>query len=338
MERMNSSHTCISNKISSRLRHHFSPERPPSPGGYGGQAEHPILNTQTPSLAMEPTFKVIADLFQVAQPTDLEIHETGQKRHGDSPEESAILGRQALGQGDVANAVRHFQEALAKADPNDPALRLDLGGAFEYADDFPQALRQYEKALRAQEDATEPIVGVADLYRRYGRFKDSIVKLEEAIARDPDNSHLHYKLAQTLREARERTRAVAAVHRAIACKPDSAFYHYWLGDLLIEMESFDEALDSLRAAIELSPGDDLLYVRAAVGFWRAGRRAESIKAVRLASELDPEKHLYHGLLGILLEENDQHEEAILESDRAEKMDRYDHDMLGRLLDEMKIEP
>jgi tetratricopeptide (TPR) repeat protein len=287
---------------------------------------------------MEPSFKVIADLFQVDQPADLEIHETAAKRHGETAEESAILGRQALSQGDVASAIRHFKEALAKADPADVAARVDLGGAYEYGDDFPQALRQYEKALRTQADTTEPVIGVADLYRRYGRFKDSIVKLEEAIAREPGNAHLHIKLAQTLREARQRTRALAAAQGAIAIGPDVAFYHYWVGDLLIEMERFDEALDSLRAAIEISPGDDFLYLRATVAFWCAGRKPESIKALRLASELDPEKHLYHGLLGILLDESGQPEEAALESGRAEKMDRYDHDMLGRLLDEMKIEP
>ena len=48
--------------------------------------------------------------------------------------------------------------------------------------------------------------------------------------------------------------------------------------------------------------------------------------------------MYHGLIGILLDEMDQLDESKLESDRAAKMDRYDHDMLGRLLDEMLIEP
>ena len=287
---------------------------------------------------MEPTFKVIADLFQVAQPTDLEIHETGVKRHGQTADESTTLGRQALGQGDVANAIRHFKEAKQKADPDDVALLTDLGGAYEYSDDFPQALRQYEKALRLKKDAVEPIAAVADLYKRYGRFKDSILKLEKAIEGDPDNAYLHIKLAETLRDARLRTRALAAAQGAVIASPETAFFHYWMGDLLIEMERFDEALESLRAAIELSPGDDFLYLRVTVAFWRAGRRTEAIKAIRLASELDPEKHLYHGLLGILLDENGQAEEAALESGRAEKMDRYDHDMLSRLLDEMKIDP
>lgn len=287
---------------------------------------------------MEPTFKIIADLFQVAQPSELVIHEQVAKRHGATVEECATLGRQALSQGDVANAVRHFKEARERSDPDNVDLLTDLGGAFEYGDDFPQALRQYEKALRVQKNATEPIIGVADLYRRYGRFKDSILKLEGAIELEPANANLHFKLAQTLREARLRTRALAAAQGAVAASPDTAFFHYWVGDLLIEMERFDEALDSLRAAIELSPGDDLLYIRAMVAFWRVGRKTEAIKAVRLAGELDPSKHLYHGLLGILLDENGQMEEAALESEQAAKMDRYDHDLLGRLLDEMKIEP
>jgi len=286
---------------------------------------------------MEPTFKVIADLFQVPQPSELEILESGRKKHGETAEESRELGRQCLSQGDYPNALRHFKEAVAQRDPNDITPLIDLAGALEYADDYPQALRQYERALRANSEAAEPVVGVADLYKRYGRFRDAIVKLEEAIEKEPGNAFYRIKLAETLREARERKRALSAAQGAIKAQPDNSYYHYWTGDLLIEMERYDEALEYLRAAIELSPGDDYLYLRATVAFWCAERRVESIKALRLASELDPEKHLYHGLLGILLEETGQIEEAALESGRAQKMDRYDEDTMSRILSEMKIE-
>ncbi len=286
---------------------------------------------------MEPNFKVIADLFQVAQPADLEVLEQTRKRHGDTAEESRAMGSQCLNQGDYDNALRHFREAVSQSDPNDVDSLVDLGGAFEYGDDFPQALRQYEKALRSKHDSVEPAVGVADLYKRYGRFKDAIEKLEEATRKEPKNAFLYIKLSETLRDARERKRALVAAQSAIAAKPDDAFNHYWTGDLLIEMERYDEALEYLRAAIELSPGDDFLYLRTMVAFWCAGRKIEAIKALRLASDLDPEKHLYHGLLGILLEESGLADEAALESERAKKMDRFDDDLLGRLIAEMKIE-
>ena len=41
---------------------------------------------------------------------------------------------------------------------------------------------------------------------------------------------------------------------------------------------------------------------------------------------------------ILLEETGLHAEAEQDSKKASKMDRFDHDLLGRLLDEMHIEP
>lgn len=285
----------------------------------------------------EPNFKVIADLFSVEQPDDLEVVEEKRLKEGTTAAESDQLGRQSLTDGDFENAIRHFRRAVEQRDPNDITSRIDLGGAYEYSDQFPQAFRQYEKALRLKDDAAEPHVGVADLYKRHGRFRDAFESLEAAINREPNNPYWHLKLAEALRDAGERKRALASAQRAVLAKPDDAFYHYWIGDLMTEMGLYDDALESLRAAIELSPGDDHLYLRAAVAFWRANRRPEAIKAVRLASDLDPAKHLYHGLLGILLEEEGQLVEANQESERADKMDRYDHDMLGRLLDEMKIE-
>jgi len=286
---------------------------------------------------MEPSFKTIADLFSVAQPENLEIQESARPKEGKDADESDELGRQCLVDGDFEAAIRHFRRAVEQRDPADVRSRIDLAGALDYSDQFPHALRQYEIALRLNTDVIEPKLGISDLYKRYGRFRDAIATLEEAVEKDPANPHLRLKLAQTLRDAGDKRRAITAAQGAVMAKPDEAFYHYWMGDLLIEIGEYEDALESMRAAIELSPGDDHLYLRAAVAFWLAGRKQEAIKSVRLASDLDPAKHLYHGLLGILLEETDLNEEASQESDRASKMDRYDHDMLERLMNEMGIE-
>ena len=286
---------------------------------------------------MEPAYKTIADLFAVAQPDQLDVQPNAKKKEGRNAQESEELGRQSLSEGDYEAAIRHFRSAVAQRDPEDIASRIDLAGAYDYGDQYPAAMRQYEKALRIRQDAVEPHVGISDLYRRYGRFRDSIERLEEAIKLDADNAYLRIKLAEALRDAGEPKRALIAAQQAVVVQPAEPFYHYWIGDLLIQLKRFEEALDSLRAAIELSPGDDFLYLRAAVAFWGADRRQEAIKAVRLASDLDPAKHVYHGLLGILLEETGMTEEATLESGRASKMDRYDHDTLARLLEEMAIE-
>jgi len=286
-----------------------------------------------------PSFRAIADLFEVPLSDDaLEFDEEERPKLGRTAEESDSLGRACLSDGDYRKAIEHFQRACTQRDPGDIRSQVELAGALDYADQAPQALRQYQRALQVQRDAIEPTLGISDVLRRYGRFRESIDHVREAIAKEPSNPYLHLKLAETLRDAGHPKEAFVAAQGAVTAKPDDAFYHYWIGDLLISLARFDEALDSLRAAIELSPGDDFLYLRACVAFWGAGKKAEAIKALRLASDLDPEKNLYHGLLGVLLEETGQKEESKLESDRADKMDRYDHDSLGRLLDEMGIEP
>lgn len=284
-----------------------------------------------------PSFRTIAELFQIPVVPEPEDDGTEAPKVGRTAEESDALGRACLTDGDYAKAIEHFKRACGQREKGDVSSQIDLAGALEYADQAPQALRQYQRALQIQQDAIEPELGVSDILKRYGRFRESIEHLQAAVKKEPGNPYLHIKLAETLRDAGHPQAALDAARGAILAKPDESFYHYWIGDLLTSMKRYDDALESLRAAIELSPGDDFLYLRTAVAFWGAKRTAEAIKAVRLASDLDPSKHLYHGLLAVLLAETGQEDEAQQEHDRAEKMDRYDEDLLDRLLVEMGIE-
>lgn len=285
---------------------------------------------------MEPTRKDIADLFSVIVDPQPEIDETGRKKKGDNADESVELGSQSLTEGDYERAIEHFRRAVEQRDPNDIQGRVDLAGAYEFAEMAPEALRQYEKALRVRRDQPEPLVGLSQVYKRNARYKDSLKQLEEALALEPRNAFYQFKLAEILREIGDKEAALNSARLAVSNAPVDPFYHYWVGDLLVEMGRFEEALDALRAALELSPGDDYLYLRAATAFWGSGRQQEAVKSIRLASDLDPDKHLYHGILELLLREMGQNEEADLEMERANKMDDYDRDALVRFARELNL--
>ena len=143
-------------------------------------------------------------------------------------------------------------------------------------------------------------------------------------------------MAEILREMGDREGALKAAKLAALASPEDSFYHFWVGDLLIELRCFKEALEYLRQAIELSPGDDYLYLRAGVAFWGASRQQEAIKSVRLASDLDPDKNLYHGIIELFLRESGLKEEADLEAQRASKMDDYDREALRRIRVELSL--
>jgi Flp pilus assembly protein TadD len=281
---------------------------------------------------MDANIQAIADLF--GSITMDRSDAGGPVKFGHTAEESDQLGRLSIDAGKYAEAIEHFKKAVEQRDPTDITSRIDLGGVFESTDQFPQAYRQYEKAIAIQEDAAEAYVGLADLLKRYGRFRDSIEQLHIALEKEPNNAFNNFKMAENLRDAGAPHQALRYAANAVVAKPDDSFFHYWIGDLQVQIGNYEDALQSLRAAVELSPGDDYLYLRCAVAFWRLDMKVEAIKAIRLASDLAPEKHLYHGLLEELLRANEQDEEADLEVERASQMDRYDEDQLERIMREM----
>jgi tetratricopeptide (TPR) repeat protein len=287
---------------------------------------------------MNPSFRQIAELFNVM---DLEgaseVSQLKNSLRGKTASESEDLAKLRLSEGDYRNAIRHFKDAMSGRETTDVNLLVDLAGAYDYGDLELQAFRQYRKALKANQESTESLLGLADILRRSGRFRDSVAELEKAIKLHPGNAYYHIKLAEALREMGEPTKALAAAQYAVVVAPDESFYHYWIGDLLLQLKRYEEALQSFRAAIELSPGDDHLYLRVSVAFWRTDRKAEAIKAIRLASDLDTEKLVYAGMLEALYSASDQITEADLESERADKMDRYDRDVVNRTLADMGIQ-
>src|SRR5687767_11997684 len=179
---------------------------------------------------MEPSFRQIAELFKIPVPGEAPaIDQPEEKKRGKDAQESEELGRQSLNDGDFQAAIRHFKRATEQLGEETGELCVELGGAYVYGDQEPQALRQYQKARRMLKDSPEPLVGIAELYKRFGRFRESNQELEQAIKLDPENPFLHIKLAENLREMGEPTRALLAAQSAVAAKPDEAFYHYWVG-------------------------------------------------------------------------------------------------------------
>lgn len=287
---------------------------------------------------MESENKTISDLFGIVfDPSHAEVGEPKRRKaKGDTAEESAELGSAYLSEGDFQKAIEHFQRSIEQRDATDVQGRIDLAGAYEVADMHPQAFRQYERALRTKRDEPESHIGLSQIFKLHGRFRDSLQELSSALEINPENAFYHFKLAETLREIGEYDRAIRSMQSAIVLAPTDSFYHYWIGDLMISLKRFDDALESLRAAIELSPGDDYLYLRASAAFWGAGKRQEAVKSVRLASDLDPDKDLYHGVLELLLSEMGLDEEADQEAERSAKMDDYDRDLLRRYASELEL--
>jgi tetratricopeptide (TPR) repeat protein len=281
---------------------------------------------------MKPSFTQIAELFYAGGPegTSPEPFEEGKDAN-----ESSAKGKARLQEGDFQQAIAHFRKAIEQRGAEDEADLLDLADAYAYGDAAPEALRQYERARRIA-DSAEAWVGIAQLHRQYGHHQEAVQDMERAIEKDPSNAFLHIRLAEMLAEAGFPKRAYALALKAVVLKPDESYYHHRAAELAAAMGDLEAAVGSFRAAIELSPGDDFLYARVASVFWRLGRHSDAVKALRLASDLDPDKERYRGLLYYVLRAAGQDEDAALQEEAADGLDRYDQDWVERFLAEAGI--
>ncbi len=279
----------------------------------------------------QPSYAEIAELFGLTLPEDevpLEEAEAEKPvRHATALER----GDHFFNEGEYAKAIEEFREAVADSAGSQEAI-LKLAATLEIQDTLPAAMRQYRKALKAAKDnAFEPQLAIADIYRKHGRGREALEELNRAIELEPDNAYGHFRLAEAFLNYGYPNRAISAVHRALILAPDSWFYYFWLADAQIKVKAYDDAVESLRAAVELSPGDAHLYARTAIAFWGAGRHLDAIKAARLASDLVPANGAYIGLMEALMRREGQIEEANL---AKKELDQYDQDQLDRWLAEL----
>lgn len=285
---------------------------------------------------MDDPRKVINELFGLV---DDDSREAGPSKAatkvGRDADESASLGEQCIEEGDFQGAIKHFKKALEQTERPDAKEHVNLGGAFDVADMEDEAMAEYQLALEHNDASADAQAGVSQILRRNAKFRESIENLVQAAEKDPRNPFYYFKLAESYREIKEYKLAVKAAEEAAKNGADDPFYWFWLGDLLIDLRQFMEALKPMKEAIDRSPGDDHLYLRAAIAFWGAGKKAEAVKSMRLASELDPDSALYLGLIDLFLKHSGEAADAALAS-KPPVLDAYDQDRLRRIRDFLKI--
>jgi tetratricopeptide (TPR) repeat protein len=280
-------------------------------------------------MSSNPDYQQIVELFGLMAPPVEEEVTSEEGRVGRSGEESLSLGDESVRSGEYKKALSHFERALRQDGDASEAYR-GLGTVYELLEDAPAAVRQYQRALKHSLENSEPYLGLSEIYRAHGKTSEALEKLESAIQLDPKNPLYHLKYAELLRETGHNKRALRAIQNSLRLQPENSFFHYWMGDLQIQMGEFEGAILSMRAAIELASRDSYLYAEVAIAFWGAGRAVEAVKAVRLATDLEPDNLLYVALLERLLRRSGQTSDADMEAKRIVDLDNYDRDKLERL--------
>ena len=178
---------------------------------------------------------------------------------GDS-QERVYLASAYAAEGLLANALRHYEQALEMEPAHEIALD-DAGAVLARRGDFRRAAASWERLLHHYPDRTDVRFRLAAMSLDTGDYARAERHFEHLTAEEPERAILHARLAQSRSHLGDLDGAAAAYRRALELDPLALPLHRQLAQL--ELQRCNQA-----AALAQQAGEDTAVHREVEEFYR----------------------------------------------------------------------
>jgi tetratricopeptide (TPR) repeat protein len=205
---------------------------------------------------------------------------------------------------DYYTEVSIWRDAITKCPGNERA-HSNLGVALsKIPGRMPDAIAEYQTALRINPDLVEAHVGLGDALSEIpGRLSDAMVEYQTALRINPDSDEAHSNLGNALSQIPGRLPdAMAEYQAALRINPDYAEAHNNLGNALSQIPGrLPDAIAEYRAALRTNPD----YADAHYNLGNAlsqipGRSTDAIAEYQAALRINPDYAEAHYNLALTL--------------------------------------
>jgi tetratricopeptide (TPR) repeat protein len=207
------------------------------------------------------------------------------------PKSQMALGNVLAKFQDLQGAREHFEKAIALAVP-DPEVHYDLAKVLQSMGDREQAqehLRIYQQLKKAQADRTEAAgkAEVGDEAMAAGDPVKAAALYRAALATNPNEPLLSYKLARALDKSNDLVNEKVALQRAIQLNPNLSEAQNQMGYLAARGGDAGAAETYFRAAIQASPSYVSAWINLAATLASETKWPDALDAVDRALAIDP---------------------------------------------------
>jgi tetratricopeptide (TPR) repeat protein len=130
-------------------------------------------------------------------------------------------------------------ESLARRDPDDAGVRVELADLYRDHDRWDDAIRWYEEALASHPDLKDPRNDLGFCLINVGRPADALPEFEKVLARDGSDRNALFNKGYALSQLGRTREAVAAWEEVLRLHPDDP-----------QLQGLRERIDSLRTTVE----------------------------------------------------------------------------------------
>ena len=222
--------------------------------------------------------------------TELMIWSDNVAKSPDNERAHVNLGNALEQSGRVPEAIAQYETAL-RLKPDYAEAHNNLGLVLsEIPSRLPDAIAEYETALRIKPDYAEPFYNLGNTFLNLpGRLPDAIAQYEAALRIKPDLVEAHNNLGKALLNVPGRLpEAVAQFQAVLRIDPDHVNAHSGLGAAFVKEGRLAEALAQFKEAVRITPG--AAEARNNLGYIlaRLGRLPEAIEQYKLALQFKPD--------------------------------------------------
>lgn len=150
-------------------------------------------------------------------------------------------------------------ENQVKQQPNDAALRFELGKLLLDAGQHKQALRELEQAVKLAPENVEAWYSLGEALAANAKTEEAVRAFQQVVTRDPTRWQAHANLTALLGESNP-PEALRHAQEALRLKPDEYRNHQNLAEALAVNERFAEAIEKYRQILRGLPETDPMHI------------------------------------------------------------------------------
>jgi tetratricopeptide (TPR) repeat protein len=165
-----------------------------------------------------------------------------------------------------------------------PDVFIAAGRMYETQGKFPEALTQYEKALKASPNDLASLISIARLHDRQGNFPKAIEAYNRAAKAHPKSGLVQNDLGLCYARQKDSNRAVDSLMRACEFSPKNPKYRNNLATVLVEAGRTEEAFRQLNTL----NSEGTAHYNIACMLTPRGKHEEAAQHLKLALQAEPD--------------------------------------------------
>ncbi len=199
------------------------------------------------------------------------------------------LGYVLVAQGRPAEAIKHYEEALA-LNPNYSEVLNNLGTALLDEGRLDEAAKYYHRAIEIYPGFAEAYNNLGILLTKQGQIAEAIEQYRKAIELKPDRAEFYNNLGNLLAKQNRTDEAIEQFQKALEVAPDNAKVRVNLANILTAQGRWDEAIEQYQQALKQMPDSIHAHNQLGLLLQKRGELKAASAQFQKVLELDP-KHV-----------------------------------------------